>query len=382
MKGKVKRIPTKNHEVTPATFEYDNDFAVSKRKLKLIKFYSEDCGICHKMSFYDKKVAKKFGIEFVSVPEMDDELWDEWVHVAEPLYEDTDGMGWPIYILVNHASPDDFEIWGEVKGGSDKGKFKRSILELIETVNLSVREDCTQGIGGDTNGHCVPQTCDNFKWDCHPESVQICDTGCYDIYWSTHGCNSCKDENGTEDLEYQLWIQKPGGNWQLHQDWQRQNRYTLRPGANAKVGDEYEMRVDARCNDWPGGRQKISANFKLWIKECKDGKPVGCKSDEECPAGKCCNSEGNCVNCDDPGGGKPDFPGDCNDGKCKNSWWLDMECVYDKLGLGTVGVRDSYTAELEKKVEYLENKIAKFETSFNEMVELRDVFLKSKLKES
>ncbi|MEM7557371.1 MAG: thioredoxin family protein, partial [Cyanobacteria bacterium P01_A01_bin.84] len=26
--------------------------------LAVIKFSSEDCGICHKMSFYDKKVAE------------------------------------------------------------------------------------------------------------------------------------------------------------------------------------------------------------------------------------------------------------------------------------------------------------------------------------
>ena len=33
----------------------------------LIKFSSEDCGTCHRMSFFDSKVANELGIEFISV---------------------------------------------------------------------------------------------------------------------------------------------------------------------------------------------------------------------------------------------------------------------------------------------------------------------------
>ena len=33
----------------------------------LIKFSSEDCGTCHRMSYFDSKVANELGIGFISV---------------------------------------------------------------------------------------------------------------------------------------------------------------------------------------------------------------------------------------------------------------------------------------------------------------------------
>jgi len=33
----------------------------------VIKFSSEDCGICHKMSFYDQKVSQELGLQFIDV---------------------------------------------------------------------------------------------------------------------------------------------------------------------------------------------------------------------------------------------------------------------------------------------------------------------------
>ena len=35
--------------------------------MHVIKFSSEDCGTCHRMSHYDAKVAGELGAEFVSV---------------------------------------------------------------------------------------------------------------------------------------------------------------------------------------------------------------------------------------------------------------------------------------------------------------------------
>ena len=39
--------------------------------LAVIKFSSEDCGICHKMSFYDHKVAKELNLDFIDVKMQD-----------------------------------------------------------------------------------------------------------------------------------------------------------------------------------------------------------------------------------------------------------------------------------------------------------------------
>jgi len=37
----------------------------------VIKFSSEDCGICHKMSFYDQKVSQELGLQFIDVKMQD-----------------------------------------------------------------------------------------------------------------------------------------------------------------------------------------------------------------------------------------------------------------------------------------------------------------------
>ena len=36
-------------------------------KLTLLKFSSEDCGTCHKMSHYDSKVADELNCEFIGI---------------------------------------------------------------------------------------------------------------------------------------------------------------------------------------------------------------------------------------------------------------------------------------------------------------------------
>jgi len=37
----------------------------------VLKFSSEDCGICHKMAFYDEKVAKELDLAFVDIKMQD-----------------------------------------------------------------------------------------------------------------------------------------------------------------------------------------------------------------------------------------------------------------------------------------------------------------------
>ena len=44
----------------------------------VIKFSSEDCGICHKMSFYDEKVATELGLEFISVKMQDTQTYRKY----------------------------------------------------------------------------------------------------------------------------------------------------------------------------------------------------------------------------------------------------------------------------------------------------------------
>ena len=96
----------------------------------LIKFSSEDCGTCHRMSFYDSKVANELDIDFISVKLQDTIMYRKYRSILLKQYPTKEGMGWPTYLLVDN--PDgDFRIIGELKGGIAKGDFRERLAKLI-----------------------------------------------------------------------------------------------------------------------------------------------------------------------------------------------------------------------------------------------------------
>jgi hypothetical protein len=96
----------------------------------LIKFSSEDCGICHKMAFYDRKVAEELGFDFVDVKMQDTATYRKYRKILLAQYPDKAEMGWPTYLLCE--SPEgEFKVLGEVKGGHPKGEFRDRLQELI-----------------------------------------------------------------------------------------------------------------------------------------------------------------------------------------------------------------------------------------------------------
>jgi hypothetical protein len=102
--------------------------------LSLIKFSSEDCGICHKMAFYDEKVATELGLDFVSVKMQDTVTYRKYRKVLLTQYPDKAEMGWPTYLLCEDPEGE-FKIVGEVKGGHPKGEFRTRLQTLLETVS-------------------------------------------------------------------------------------------------------------------------------------------------------------------------------------------------------------------------------------------------------
>lgn len=97
----------------------------------VIKFSSENCGICHKMSFFDEKVARELGLDFVSVKMQDTETYRKYRKILLAQYPDKSAMGWPTYLVCD--SPDgDFSIVGEVKGGHPKGQFRSRLRAVLE----------------------------------------------------------------------------------------------------------------------------------------------------------------------------------------------------------------------------------------------------------
>ncbi len=98
----------------------------------LIKFSSEDCGTCHRMSFYDSKVTNELGVEFISVKLQDTQVYRKYRPILLKQYPTKQGMGWPTYLLVSNPEGE-FEIIGELKGGMSKGDFREKLSKIISS---------------------------------------------------------------------------------------------------------------------------------------------------------------------------------------------------------------------------------------------------------
>ena len=96
----------------------------------VLKFSSEDCGTCHRMSHYDGKVAEELGLGFVSVMLQDTETYRKYRKVLMAQYPNKEGMGWPTYLVVSDPEGE-FVIHGELKGGMPKGDFRDKLSALI-----------------------------------------------------------------------------------------------------------------------------------------------------------------------------------------------------------------------------------------------------------
>ena len=96
----------------------------------LIKFSSEDCGTCHRMSFFDSKVANELGLEFINVKLQDTVVYRKYRPILLTQYPSKEGMGWPTYLLVDDPEGQ-FKILGELKGGIPKGDFRERLVKLI-----------------------------------------------------------------------------------------------------------------------------------------------------------------------------------------------------------------------------------------------------------
>ena len=99
-------------------------------KFTILKFSSEDCGTCHRMSHYDEKVSLELGLDFISVKLQDTDVYKKYRKILLKQYPNKQGMGWPTYLVV--SAPDgDFNIIGELKGGIPKADFRDKLSKII-----------------------------------------------------------------------------------------------------------------------------------------------------------------------------------------------------------------------------------------------------------
>jgi hypothetical protein len=103
-------------------------------ELTVIKFSSEDCGLCHKMAFYDQKVAEELGLKFVDCKMQDTSTYRKYRKILLTQYPDKTEMGWPTYLVCDEPEGE-FKIVGEVKGAHPKGEFRGKLQEVLATLN-------------------------------------------------------------------------------------------------------------------------------------------------------------------------------------------------------------------------------------------------------
>ncbi|PSN17120.1 thioredoxin family protein [filamentous cyanobacterium CCP5] len=99
--------------------------------LAVIKFSSEECGICHRMSFFDQKVATELGLDFISVKMQDLSAYRKYATILLTRYPDKAQLGWPTYIVCDRPEGE-FAIVGAVKGGHPKGEFRNRLQAVLE----------------------------------------------------------------------------------------------------------------------------------------------------------------------------------------------------------------------------------------------------------
>lgn len=98
--------------------------------LSIIKFSSDDCGTCHRMSHYDLTVSEELGLLFVNVLLQDTDTYRKYRKILLSKYPTKEGMGWPTYLVVENPD-ENFIVVGELKGGMTKGDFRNRLSELI-----------------------------------------------------------------------------------------------------------------------------------------------------------------------------------------------------------------------------------------------------------
>ena len=98
---------------------------------ELVKFSDEDCGTCARMSKIDQKVCDELGITLIKVLIQDIDQYAAYRHVLLAKYPDLENIGFPTYLLVDSATNLDPEIKGLIRGGMDKGSFRKKLQGFL-----------------------------------------------------------------------------------------------------------------------------------------------------------------------------------------------------------------------------------------------------------
>ena len=98
---------------------------------EIVKFSDEDCGICARMAKFDEKVCEEAGMTLIKVLMQDIESYANYRHVLLAQYPDLEGIGFPMYIVVDSTANLEPEVKGVIRGGMDKGAFRTRLSKLL-----------------------------------------------------------------------------------------------------------------------------------------------------------------------------------------------------------------------------------------------------------
>jgi thiol-disulfide isomerase/thioredoxin len=98
--------------------------------LTVLKFSSENCGTCHRISHYNARVVEEPDLAFVGVMLQDTATYRLYRKVLLACYSNKEGMGWPTYLVVSQGE-EDFVIRGELRGGMPKGDFRERLSAVL-----------------------------------------------------------------------------------------------------------------------------------------------------------------------------------------------------------------------------------------------------------
>lgn len=83
------------------------------------------------MDRIDQKVCDELGVNLIKVLIQDIDQYANYRHVLLAHSPDLENIGFPTYLLVDSATNLDPEIKGLIRGGMDKGSFRKKLQGFL-----------------------------------------------------------------------------------------------------------------------------------------------------------------------------------------------------------------------------------------------------------
>ena len=255
--------------------------------MRIVKYGSSGCGPCSRMSHYDEKVVKELGLDF------------EYVKKRTPDYNSPGNEEIKKQLGGHPASPtyalvEGTNVLGSFSGGSDKGKFRERVQDLIA--------------GNESLLWVGPERCDPKIQSIDVTSGKICPKGSGEVVEIEISTSCCEPNNGLfridpdgkgmQNMRGMDGVSFPnaGGGPNDHGDGKEIKNVRIKcDDFPYDIDDhDWDIRWQGDCDQKPGESFSITETFKV-DSSCRDVDE--CKDDDDCPGKQVCKN-GKCVDPD------------------------------------------------------------------------------------